>query len=282
METQGQNHRETIVSPEVTKRERLSMVATGAVLRWMDALTRHTPEFRRPAALTRSRELGAAFVASTLFTAVTGCSNFETVDCSAEDQEFMQSVVYWISDHPAEIQQQMDLLWPDSTITAQQLIDTLLVSRIQCGVQGPDAETDLIAGEAHLNSNVIVVDINEKYYDVALDEYTRTSWVEGYSEDELIEIASFGDEEIIYPALCYFSSITILSGLLAHEASHIATHERHDNDDEEILMEEVESGINIYEEEPIDQVYAWGFSAMGAVKEYEDELQLKLIDAINK
>lgn len=269
-------------SPEASKAERLSITATGAVLRWIEALTRHTPEFVRPAGLTRSRELGAAFVASTLFTALTGCSYFETINCSPEDQEFMQNVVYWISEHPDEIQQQMDLLWPDSTITAQQLIDTLLVSQIQCGVQKPDAEDDFIAGEAHIHSHVIIVDVNEKYYTNCLDVYESTSWIEGYSEDELIEIASSGDDEILGATASYYSSITTLTDVLAHEAAHIATGERHDLDDESMLIDEIETGINIYKEEPIDQVYAWGFSARSAVKEQESELSTKLIDAINK
>ncbi|MFH1253590.1 MAG: hypothetical protein V1664_04660 [Candidatus Uhrbacteria bacterium] len=197
------------------------------------------------------------------------------IDCSTSESELIQASIDWINDHPEEIEAQMAELWPNQSITAEEIIDSMQAAKIACGQERGQQST--IAGEARLLTDTIIIDVGEKAFQNLLDKYETNQWVEGANLNEAIEQCDNAEErqETDDGIREYYEAVSYVSDKIAHEAVHLVVG-GHTKENEKLAKElasKARSGD--YEAnqqlQTLDEIYAWGTAAERAVKQDGNE-----------
>jgi len=266
------------ISLEAKKRE----VFAGAVLRWVDAL-RHHPKLQPEnfPSLPEAKRLGALFVPTILLSLAVGCDELRTVDCSEGEEAFIKTLVQWLEEHPDEVQTEMDVRWPNATITTQDLVDMMKEATFQCGVDRKLwGDPDLNAfGEAELRSHVVTIDVHEPEFERGLAQYEKGEWLQYY--DDIGQLGTIADEyqeagqgqEFDRMWFEYLQAIALCSGVVEHEVAHLILG-RHSEETKERVDELLTEDGSISPEafnNPPDEIYAWGFSATIAASHWVGE-----------
>jgi hypothetical protein len=238
-------------------RESRSVAAARAAIMWTEALMRRAPKLDLPSARAR----GAAFVPALLFTGAAACDNFKIIDCDPASEEYIQTSIDWIMEHPDEIQQQMDTLWPGQGMDAKELVDVLRDAEVECGVQNRQLDKD-IAGEK-INDHRIVIDIVDTSYEESLKLFQDNKWVSDYSMEEIVDRSvAAGNQDDLLAYTRYMAAVATNADILAHEIGHVILGS-HSKDAEHALEEQNYTPTT---GEPVDEIYAWGDAAELAAK----------------
>jgi len=253
------------------KKERVTAMI-GSILKWTDALTRmHQEKPRGTFSLPLSRERGAAFLPAFLFTAAlgaTGCG-WQTRDCGPQEEEFIKASMTWMAQHPKEIQEQMNLLWPNTRVTAEDLINTMMTVPVVCGSQTNEKElkkNEDALGAAFRRKDFVIVDISEEEFRASLRTYEETKWVKDSSLSDLAEIVQTEqDVEMADEIHGYFTSLSWNTLVLGHELAHIVYNRGHEPGEQE---------------QRNDIFYTWGFAANDACHEYAYDITNPIYDTI--
>jgi hypothetical protein len=253
--------KKTAATPEQLKNkegyERRGFAAAKAAILWTEALMRRAPKVDLPSARAR----GAAFVPALLFTGAAACDNFKIIDCDPASEEYIQASIDWIIEHPDEIQQQMDTLWPGQGMDAQELVDVLRDAEVQCGVQNRQLDKD-IAGEK-INDHRIVIDIVDSTYEESLKLFQDNKWVSDYSMEEIVDRSvAAGNRDDLLSYTRYMGAVATNADILAHEIGHVILGS-HSKEAEHELEEQNYTPTT---GEPVDEIYAWGDAAELAAK----------------
>ncbi|MFH1631791.1 MAG: hypothetical protein ABIA47_02065 [bacterium] len=254
-------------SPEEQKRQ----AYFGAVFQWMDKLTSDRPPEveKKLSKLPRSRQLGAAFVPTALFSALVGCTNFDIVECTQDESDYLTAMQNWIVNHSDEIQAEMDIMWPNAQITGSELSRAVATAQIECGVQV--SGMDEFGGEA-LDNSTMVIDVNDASFRQGLELYKEYKWVGDFSMDELVQIHEEGTDEVSSLDLRYYNEAIYLNAdIVAHETAHflLGSHATGDQKQAESIVREQGRLDEMYE---VDEIYAWGGAARYAAVDWTDEM----------
>ena len=257
-------------------KERLQKEFAGAVLKWMDVL--ETKLANQKPKMSESRRLGAIFGPVALFTLLVGCGDLKKIDCSAEDSDLLQASIDWISDHPTEIETKMKELWPNSSISAKQIIKTLKEADIACA-EDRGAEND-VAGTANQMTGRILIDVNSDGFKESLTQYQNGQWIESSSLNDIIEqvdqTETGGDKQAaINEIYQFYQAIGFVSDTLVHEAVHfeLGHHSNEVKQKVEEISTEIQKDPYAYQDlETLDEIYAWGAAASRAANYYGGEV----------
>jgi hypothetical protein len=251
----------------------------GAALQWVEAL-RNAPQIA-DLPIPESKKLGAVLIPTLAFTTLMGCADsLTTIECSAEQDAFLQASAQWIDENPERIEQLMSESWPDITITGQNIADTLMTAEVVCGIDKNDSS---LAGSANLRKNVITVDVSADHFETHLDGFLRGEWTSNESMELLakeIRAAECFEEadEIIHDTYDYFFAVEYAAMVLAHEAAHLVEDQVHSKEVSTLVNSDEFESMSDEEKMAIDVFYGWGIAAKYAVRDYVDEI----ITPVNK
>jgi len=254
-------------------KEKLHQEFAGAVLKWMDVLK--TKLANQKPKMPESRRLGAIFGPVTLFTALVGCGDLKKIDCSPEDSDFLQASIDWINEHPTEIDAEIKELYPNSSISAKQIIETLKEAEIACA-EDRGAE-NYVAGTANQITGRILIDVNSDGFKESLTQYQTGQWLESSSLNNIVEQVEISEDKqtAVNEIYQFYQAVGFVSDTLVHEAVHFLLG-RHSNKVEK-EVEEIETRIQenpyAYQDlQKIDEIYAWGTAAGRAARIYGIEV----------
>ncbi|MDP2631320.1 MAG: hypothetical protein Q8P30_00950 [Candidatus Uhrbacteria bacterium] len=248
-----------IIENEKSREREVSQAFFGSILKWTKALLdNQIPEMKEATSkMSKSLEIGSAMAPALLFSILTGCNKYEILECTESEGDYIEAMVNWLVEHPQDVQNSMNELWPDATVSANDVIDVVATANIECGVQtrGDHAQ----AGEADKRANRIIVDVNTDLFTYSLDDFEKNRWVQDYTIDELVSINSSDDYEA-NALVNYNLAIAANTEVLAHEAAHFVIGLHNDT-----ASDEVEKLNNVPDQQDaiarIDEIYGWGVAA---------------------
>ena len=256
--------------------EKKREVFTGALMQWMSALAKIRKEKGVQLSISPSRELGAYLLPCILGTLLVGCGELKTVDCSEGQEAYINHAVQWVKDHPEEIQSEMEELWPGINVTSKELISHIETATFQCGVQ--KKHSDDIGGCINTNTEVITIDVSDKEFEYALENYENGAWI--WEEYQLGNFTSLYRDmrdagqltDFDQEWLDFLQSINLGTCIVMHELAHIP-HGAHTKENEKIIDQHAEEGtvLEIAIDDPVDVVYAWGGAAYLAAAQWAGE-----------
>lgn len=271
-----------VSSPETKERkegrEALARAYREAAVKWMMALEvkgRKDPKAKK---LALPERLGAALVPSIFMAVIQGCStHFEELECTGDEQAYIDDSIRWAEEHPQEIQSQMDLIWDsEGQVSAKQVVDTLANARVVCAV--PLVEPAIENGEASLLTNTIRVNIERDGFEEDLEEFLTgeetADWTAEYIRS--LDLSEFEDQQQV---LYYNFALKANVEVLVHEAAHLALPALHSAETDaragemskEVAQGKAEADAFAEERASLDRVYGWGSAAERAADAWGDE-----------
>lgn len=192
-----------------------------------------------------------------------GCEQEEP--CTSNEGTLIQEARLWVGDHTKEIQEEMNLIFPDSTRTADEISEELSAAKIECAVFPKNPYALAQTGPF----GEISINVELPFFSASADEFVQSGWyVDPYpnSADCSVITPGEGGETDISACVDYRST-------LAHEAAHRSGLNGHTSEAGEIIgATDWDASLEqqyLYQAQA-DEVYAWGASAgLVALKEQE-------------
>jgi len=258
---------ESVVNPESKETKELRAATLKGILKWMNRFeqawqAKKLPEVKLPVSL----RLGAFFVPATVIGLSTGCegniiqaaqqNGWEIVDCSEDEDVYIDTAFDWIVEHPENIQTQMDLLWPNTKLNIFQMINSLKAADILCGYQKIDDEALAVTFRDY---NTIIIDINQTGFVNDLENFNKDSWVKDCEIDDLVnEAIKTQDFENLQDVSLYYFHLSMTTRNLLHETGHLAYDLSHTEDPHK-------------DDTPRDAIDAWGDAAQEATIDFGNQ-----------
>lgn len=260
-----------------TRREALARLTLQSTYEVANALIRRRREMGKALPLPRPLERSAAMIPSLTFCLAAlalGCRARE-VPCGDDDEEYIGATREWIYTHPNEIQEQMDILWKDQSITAHELVGALHEAEVRCVVQptrleGKEYPKDVEGYESRGN---IFIDVSEDDYQVNLEAFQNGKdlaaafpSLEALRETTEYEMLHTNDPDApndgysLHPDIVlyeqYWWALQTHAEILAHESGHTLLG-KHSRD----VIRRIQNGEN---PEHIDETFSWGTATHNA------------------
>lgn len=230
---------EALVNPESKEKKELRATTMRGILRWMERLEKSWQTNKKTEnKLSPSLRLGAFFIPAAVIGLSTGCENglmkavhengWEIAECSEDEDAYIDAAFDWLTEHPQEIQTQMNELWPNTNLDAFQMIASLKAANIECGYQKSDDETVAVAFR---DFNTIIIDVNQTGFINDLEIYKETSWIENYEIDDLVnEAIETQNLDKMEDVNTYYFFLSGATRNLLHETGHLAYDLSHTED----------------------------------------------------
>ena len=241
---------------------------------WMRELVAKPPEAIERLNLSENRQLGAMTVPVVMFSILTGCYRQELVECTKSENGTLSATKDWMLENPDKIQDQMDQLWPNTDVTAEQMIGALNDASIECGISSGKDES--IEATARRRKNMIIVGVDSDTFKASVANFETGGWTEDYPLEELLDMYVEDIEEdennhsVQNARSSYAMAITGMTDFLAHEAIHLLEKE-HSKEVRQTTKELTEDGKPMGEEAAyLDPIYGWGAAARNAASQWRD------------
>lgn len=228
------------------------------------------------------------FAALPLVAAIlSGCDEYEIVECAPERQEYIDLSVAWTIDNSATIDALMAAHWHKPRTPMYEIIDALEDAKIQCGIE--NKEGDGIAA-SHLDpGNRIVIDMASDYFVGAFAMYQASSWTTAYTLAELDDKNNPSIDRTEHPSplndsLSYETSLGYMAYLLTHEAEHevVGDHTQQAKDEADRIREEYGNAVGGSQLKRVDQIYAIGWWALETSQDLWEQQRDTYLDTLSQ
>lgn len=206
---------------------------------------------------------------------VSGCE-YDIVECTPEQQEYIDQSFAWTIEHSAAIDAEMAQHWEKPRTPMAQVIAALESATIQCGIG--NKEGDGVAA-SHLDpGNRIVLDVGDFYFADAFAQWDRTRWTVEFTFAELDDEDNPEIDRIEHPSafnetLEYDASLSYIALLLLHEADHevVGDHTKEAQERADKIREKHGPAVDARFLRWVDATYALGYWAVVTATELWEE-----------
>lgn len=195
----------------------------------------------------------------------TGCSRYDIVDCSSEEQEYIDASLLWMEQHSSVIEDSMTAVRPIHQANLADILQALGDTPIVCGEGHRD---DVVAGTTrYVPTEEIVIDFTHPQVLESLDLYRQSAYVADYTAAELADptVIDYNVHHPLNDLLGYNDSLAELGLILSHEGAHVLLG-AHSHQVDQVVKELEQSGSSLEPEvtKDLDEVFGWGYATLSS------------------
>jgi hypothetical protein len=204
------------------------------------------------------------FVAAFIFA---GCDGYKIVDCTPEQQEYIDQSFAWTVANSAVIDSMMAEHWKKPRSSMSKVIDALESANLQCGIG--NKEGDGVAASHVDPGNRIVLDVGDSHFHDSFRQWDQARWTVEFTLAELDDKSNPRIDRTEHPSpfndsLQYEASLSFIALLLLHEADHevVGDHTEEAKERAAEIREEYGPLVDAWHLRLVDATYALGYWAV--------------------